>query len=52
MSWKSYYNLLCKQKWRLYGEKEEQEHEQAQKQTVEQAIGTRGEQQGSAPENE
>ena len=48
MSWKSYYNLLQKRKWRLYGEKEEQEHERAQ----EQAVGTRVEQQGLVSEIE
>ena len=29
MSWESYFNLLCEQKWRLYGEKEGQEQEQS-----------------------
>lgn len=28
MSWKSYYNLLCKRKWRLYGEQEEEQQAQ------------------------
>ena len=30
MSWKSYYNMLCECKWRLYGETEGGEQEQAQ----------------------
>ena len=50
MSWKSYYNLLCERKWRLYGETEGKEQEQARERTVEQAKESRGNQSRLVPD--